>query len=239
MNTRFFSKVLLVLVIGGAIFATGCSRYHSDKGPCPDCAMKKSAAAADKAPAVRPMPPGPGRPGMRGMGQEGAMGMRGPGGQGMRGDGFAVQRLLNPRAKEELGLSDAQAEQIRQIAERAREQSREPAERRRDGEEKLRAMMEARNPDTQAIMEQIDQQSRDMAAVRKAQVGAMLEARKVLTPEQFEKARQMRPRQDGMGPGRMGRGPQMGAGAGQGRPERPLAQQRRERIHQQPGNAAR
>lgn len=259
MNTRFLAKVLLTLIcVGGLLFATGCSRYHHrpDKGADEQASMTKPGRGemgrrqrpeAQQPPMIRPVQPGAGRLGMRGMSQDGQMrGRGGPDGQmgQMRGAGMAMraeapglQRFLQPQAVQELGLTDKQVEQIRKIADRTKEQRREMTERRRADQERFRGLMESQNPDSQAIMELIDKQSRDTAAVRKLDVGATLEVRKLLTAEQIEKARQLRRRQDGMGPGRMGRGDEMGAGA-QDRPERPIAQQRRERIRGQMGGDA-
>lgn len=259
MNTRFLTKVLLTLVCaGGLLFAAGCSRYHhrpdkGAKGACEQCSMAQPGRGEmgvrqrpemQQPPMARPMQPGAGRMGMRGMGQDGqrgpGMAMRGNdqnGQMGMRGESPGLQRFLQPRAAQELGMTDKQVEQIRKIADRAKEQGAEATQRRRADQEKLRGLMEAKTPDTQAIMELIDKQSRDTAAVRKLEVGALLDVRKVLTPEQIEKARQLRPRQDGMGQGGRGRAAQMGVGA-QGRPEGPIAQQRRERIREQAGDNA-
>lgn len=170
------------------------------------------------------------------MGQDGQAG--GPG-RGLRGEGGAqLQRFLQPRAIQELGLTDKQVEQIRKIAADVQQKSREATERQRADQEKLRSLMDAKSPDTKAIMEQIDKQGRDMAAVRKLQVGALLEARKVLTPEQLEKASQLRPRQEAMGQAAATGRREQATGGAQGRADRPnAAQPRRERTRQQAGGA--
>lgn len=170
------------------------------------------------------------------MGQDGQAG--GPG-RGLRGEGGAqLQRFLQPRAIQELGLTDKQVEQIRKIAADVQQKSREATERQRADQEKLRSLMEAKSPDTKAIMEQIDKQGRDMAAVRKLQVGALLEARKVLTPEQLEKASQLRSRQEAMGQAAATGRREQATGGAQGRADRPnAAQPRRERTRQQAGGA--
>jgi Spy/CpxP family protein refolding chaperone len=130
---------------------------------------------------------GPGG-GMGHMGHMGGMG-RGP---GMRRGGMAHAFAM-------LELTDDQREKIAAVHEK---QQRKNIQARADLEVArmdLRDLVKAEKPNTTAINTQIDKIARMQAEQRKGQVGALLEARALLTPEQQKKLREMRFK----GPGEM------------------------------------
>jgi Spy/CpxP family protein refolding chaperone len=137
-----------------------------------------------------------------GMGHMGGMGhMRGMGrmggGPGMRhggmGRGFAM-----------LDLTDDQREKLKAVHEK---QQRRDVQARADLEiarMDLRDLVQAEKPNTSAINAQIDKMAKLQAERRKAQVGTLLEARALLTPEQQKKLREMRFKGPGGMPGMQG-----------------------------------
>ena len=89
----------------------------------------------------------------------------------------------------QLDLSDAQREKLRELHET---QSRKMVQRRADmqlARMDLHKLLRAEKPDPSAINAQIDRMSRLHAETMKAQVATHLQARAVLTPEQFKQLR--------------------------------------------------
>lgn len=224
MKTQLILRgsILTLLCAGGLMLLAGCST-------CGHCGERPDKKAKVEAPA-----PGPDHRPMHGEGMKARMGKgrpetAGPRGMGqeMRGEGgpFSVRFLLAPANAKELGLTDQQIEKIRSIEKQNAGQRSALQERQRDGQKKMRELMEADQPDEAAIMKQIDINGQAMIDMRKAQVGEMLEARKVLTPEQLQQARGLiRQRLGGVGPDARRPRPQA---------DRPL----RQRIHQRPNEA--
>jgi periplasmic protein CpxP/Spy len=161
-----------------------------------------SALMDDDGPLEAPMPDdGSGMGGMPG----GRYGMNGGGRGGMRG-GWGMMAS-------QLDLSDTQRDRIRGIMET---QMRRGIQERADlqiATLDLGKLMRADTPNRGAIDSQIDKMGRMRATLSKERIGAMLDARAVLTPEQRDKLKQMR--SQGWGGGRHGghgRGPDGGPG---------------------------
>ena len=144
------------------------------------------------------------RMGPRGpMGPGGPMGRGGPMGPGGR---LGMLRMLGPR----LGLTDAQKDQVKTIAQSHRDEWKALADRARTAHEALRDAVTAETVDEALIR----QRSADVAAVQgdlavaRARVHA--EAFQVLTPEQKEQAKafqaQAKTRMEQRRPGGRGRG---------------------------------
>lgn len=107
----------------------------------------------------------------------------------------------------DLNLSDDQKKKIESIYDKQR---RDGIKMRADLEVAqldLGKLMRADAPDRAAINSQIDRMSNLRSQLRKAQVGAMLDMRAVLTPEQQKKWRDARPMGPGMGGRRMSEAP--------------------------------
>lgn len=123
---------------------------------------------------------GPGGPGMRGM-----RGMHGQGmGQGMHGMAF-LGHLQH--AKTELGLSDAQVDQLKAIFEETREQN-EPYRDQMHGTMKTIATTLLTNPnDVAGAQAVLDTQAAAEKALKSNLINAASKALNVLTPEQRTK----------------------------------------------------
>jgi Spy/CpxP family protein refolding chaperone len=167
--------------------------------------------------------PGPGMgmgsgmgPGMgmgRGMGMGHGMGMHRWGRHGM-GLAWVVN---NPKLREQLGITDAQAAKIR---EQTLAFQKEAIQARADLQVKrldLHSLMTAATPDRAAIEKSLQAVNAAQFALEKAAIDHHLDMRATLTPEQWQKLQQLRPhmmqmgrRGNGAGPGRGGmmrRGP--------------------------------
>ena len=157
----------------------------------------------DDGPLEAPMPgDGPGMGGMHG------------GRDGMRG-GMAMRAHWGMMASQ-LDLTDAQREKIRGIMET---QMRRGIQERADLEIAsldLGKLMRADTPNRGAIDAQVDKMARMRATLSKERIGAMLDARGVLTPEQRDKLKQMRSQDGGGRHGEHGRGGPGGPGDGDG-----------------------
>ena len=153
----------------------------------------------DDGPLEAPMPgDGPGMGGMRG----GRGGMRGGMGMGAHWGMMASQ----------LDLTDTQKEKIRGIMET---QMRRGIQERADlqiATLDLGKLMRADTPNRGAIDAQVDKMARMRATLSKERIGAMLDARAVLTPEQRDKLKQMRTQGWGGRHGGRGRGGAGGPG---------------------------
>jgi Spy/CpxP family protein refolding chaperone len=109
--------------------------------------------------------------------------------------------LENDRMKTALGLTDDQTTRLRQIVvdtEKSTIQTR--ADLKVRGIE-LRELMRADAPDQQAVMKKVDEISALRAQMMKEEMGALLNAKTVLTPEQQKKVRSFLTRRNrGEGP---------------------------------------
>ena len=176
--------------------------------------------------------PPAGQPGMW-MGGGGWMGggfgmHRGP---GMQGGGFEGRRMMGPIGlllhgggplAERLNLTGTQREKLRGIGDDlARKMIRSRADlqlARLD----LAELLAGDNPSRTAVEERVDAVSRIQASMAKTAITARLDAREVLTAEQWKQLREMRPgagwgaRQGAERP-RAGQRPGQGQGQGQGR----------------------
>lgn len=130
---------------------------------------------------------------------------RGEWGQGFgdRGPHWMGQRLLalleNDRVKSELGLSDQQADRLRQIVVDAEKSSvKTRADLAVRGIE-LRELLRADNPDRGAVMKKVQEVSDLRGQMMKQHVEALLAAKTVLTPEQQKKIRAFIERRHGGG----------------------------------------
>jgi Spy/CpxP family protein refolding chaperone len=158
-----------------------------------------------------PMGHGPGMGMGRGQGMGGGMGCdehcRMGGGMGMRhGRGMGRGPGMGPGggmagAFAKLDLTDDQREKLAAVHEK---QQRKNVQARADLEIArldLQALMKAEKPNTSTINTQIDKIAKMQGEMRKSQVGALLEARALLTPEQQKQLREARLHGKGMGPG--------------------------------------
>jgi Spy/CpxP family protein refolding chaperone len=124
-----------------------------------------------------------GRPG------EGRMGWQGGGGHGFGGGEHLLRMAENPRVRQMLGLTDEQVGRLHKIgieAEKASVQTRADMELRHI---ELRELMQADNPDHDAIMQKLDEVNALRGKMEKQHVETMLSARSVLTPEQLKKVK--------------------------------------------------
>jgi len=105
-------------------------------------------------------------------------------GRGHMKHGFFVGK------KEELGLTDAQVEKLKSMKlERGKRAIKEKANL-KTLELELRDLMSKDEIDVKAVDRKIDQIASQRAKIHKAQVHAMLDAKKVLTPEQKKKLKE-------------------------------------------------
>jgi len=112
---------------------------------------------------------------------------------GMDGGGRMATRLLamldNDRVKSALGLTNEQVDRLRKIAvDEEKASVRTRAEMQVEGIE-LRELLRAENTDRQAVLKKVEQISNLRAEMMKQNVGALLDAKAVLTPEQQKKIR--------------------------------------------------
>jgi len=158
-------------------------------------------------------PGGRGGPG-RGM-HAGRRGARGGGGT-MLGP---IGRLIHagPRLAEELDLTSAQQEKLQDIAEGLARSSIQNRADMQTARLDMGKLLRADTPDRARIAAKIDEIARMRATHQKRALDAGLEARKVLTAEQLEKFKALRP---GFG---QGKAPGQGRGARQGRGRAPGA----------------
>jgi Spy/CpxP family protein refolding chaperone len=125
------------------------------------------------------------RPGMRGRGH-------GPRGWGMEGRGEGGFGLRARMA--ELNLSQDQKDRIAAVHDKtARAMIRSRADL-QTARLDMRELLRSDNPDERAIDAQIDKIAAIRADMAKARMGARLEVRSILTPEQRSKLREPRPR---------------------------------------------
>lgn len=115
---------------------------------------------------------------------------------------------MGARMAKELGLSKEQSQKLENLG---FDHEKEVAELRHQVHMKkmdLRREMEKDSPDAAALDRLVEESGALQVRLQKARIHHMLEARKVFTPEQWEKVRGRFARPEGRegGPGRMGRG---------------------------------
>lgn len=124
----------------------------------------------------------------RGWGPGWMSGSRGP---GIRSMGQRMLVLLdNEQFQSEVNLTDSQVKRLRSIittAEKSNIQTR--AQMQSDGID-LRQLMQSDNPDHDAVMKKVQQISELRGEMMKNNVQALLEAKKILSPEQQKRIRQ-------------------------------------------------
>jgi Spy/CpxP family protein refolding chaperone len=149
---------------------------------------------------------------------------------GLLGAGIALAAmnpLRNPKIAQELGLSQ---EQVQKLEDLRYQNQKQMVDIRRDLQLKMldiRREMGKDNPDPQVLDRLVDEAAAIRARQQKTRIHHLLDVKKVLTPEQWAKGRQMlMDRREGMRerfgarPGAGGRGmrPGPGMGRGQGQP---------------------
>lgn len=138
---------------------------------------------------------------------------------GMRGGPERMQQRKD--FTEELGLSAEQQEKIRQIRLAAHKQNIEQRAKLQLARLELHELMQADSPDQKLIEAKLTELSKLRDAAMRNHVTTFLEVQKVLTPEQRQKAKELRPWGDGPGFGRWHDGPGMGRGEGRSPHDRP------------------
>jgi Spy/CpxP family protein refolding chaperone len=134
--------------------------------------------------------PGAGGPGMDGPQRGGFNGPRkfddGDGGHPLMAPGRWWKRA---EVAKQLGLDDAQIQKIEQIFQDSRLKLVDLHANLQKDEIKLEPMIEADNPDENAVLSAIDRIASDRAALVKANAQMAFAIRRVLTPEQWKKLR--------------------------------------------------
>jgi Spy/CpxP family protein refolding chaperone len=117
------------------------------------------------------------------------MGWQRGGGRGFGGGEHLLRMAENPMVRQYLGLTDEQVGRLHKIgveAEKASVQTRADMELRRI---ELRELMQAENPDHDAIMQKLDEVNALRGKMQKQNVETLFSARSVLTPEQQKKVK--------------------------------------------------
>ena len=131
-----------------------------------------------------PMPMGGQRPGMQGM--QGMQGMK-----GMQGGGMSDSMHLS-QMRSELGLSDAQMQQIRAIHQRTCTAAQPHLTMAMQAHEQAMQALQGESPNIDTFHKQLQQAAAHMVEAQTEMAKGMLEAHKVLTPEQRQKMDRMR-----------------------------------------------
>lgn len=107
--------------------------------------------------------------------------------------GMFLARMVNdPHFRQRLGITDEQAQKIRQQTTEFRTSHIRSRADVQVGQVQLRALLAAQNPDRAAIDQKLEQISAAQLTERKQQVDYMLALRDALTPEQRQKLQDMR-----------------------------------------------
>lgn len=122
------------------------------------------------------------------------------GGHQGRGGGM-IERLLSPQAVEHLGLTDAQQDRIREIADEHEEKVLDLRHQIENGELELRRLREADNPSENQIKNKIRELGNLRIDMQLAQVDMHFDIREVLTAEQIELINEFRAGHGGPRPG--------------------------------------
>jgi Spy/CpxP family protein refolding chaperone len=175
------------------------------------------------APSARAMRPEAASPGPQGMP---GRGMRGGGGPGMPGGPDMGQRdsdLMRPDIQKELGITAEQRQRLEDIRFNSEKESIQHSSALRIQRMELSRLIDAENPDRNAIDKKIQEVAQEEASLMRSSVNAHLSARPVLTAEQRSKLAQLRQnRPQGRPPGGRGDRPP-------GQPT-PMAGQPKERM---------
>ncbi len=99
----------------------------------------------------------------------------------------------NPEIAQKIGITDAQLEKLNQLAFDDHMKMIDVRAALEREELKLRHLMDASTLDENQILAQIDKVATQRAQIEKAQVQMMLAVRRVLTPEQLKKFREVSP----------------------------------------------
>jgi protein CpxP len=152
----------------------------------------------------------------------GSMAMAQPRG-GMKQRAAGEQKQMRKPMFEELGLTDQQKEQIRQVMLEARKKNIDVEAKQKLARLELHELMGADAPDQAKINAKISELSKLRETLMRNHIESVLAVQKVLTPEQRKKAKELRPMQrehfrgfrhfEGGGPGMMRHG---GLGFGPG-----------------------
>jgi Spy/CpxP family protein refolding chaperone len=102
----------------------------------------------------------------------------------------------NAEIAKNIGLSDAQVQKIEQIFQENRLKLVDIHANLQREEIKLEPILEAENPDESAVLASIDRIAAARATLEKANAQMAFAIRRVLTPEQWKKLREMRPAHD-------------------------------------------
>ncbi len=145
-----------------------------------------SALALAQGPPPPPGPPGPGPGGNRMMMHQ----------RGMRGLG---RWWKNADVVKQVGISDEQVQKMEQIFQQHRLKLIDLKANLERDEVKLQPLVEADNPNEQAVMSQIDKVAAARAELEKSNAAMMFAIRRVLTPEQWKKLQDLKAQR----PGRM------------------------------------
>jgi Spy/CpxP family protein refolding chaperone len=160
--------------------------------------------------------------------------MGGPGMDGMHGpkrDAFHAALLppgrwwKNAEVAQAISLSDAQVQKIEQIFQDNRMKLVDIHATLQKEEIKLEPMLEADNPDENAVMGAIDHIAAARTSLEKANAQMAFAIRRVLTPEQWKKLHTLRPRHDHFPPPMDGPHGHMHGGTRPGAPSEPPAPQ--------------
>ena len=131
----------------------------------------------------------------------------GPGGpRGGPGHASPPHELIRAHA-DELGLDAATVDEIVQIAEDSHDEIRETHEAIRMEKDKLHELLRAETPNRQRVMAQVDAVSRAEAAMKKQQLGILMDIRALLTPEQRAALNRIQPKRGPMNADHPGRPP--------------------------------
>ena len=133
----------------------------------------------------------------------------GPGGPGFGGQKFGppgggeMHRILPPGrwwkdadVVKTIGLNDGQVQKIEQIFQDSRMKLVDVHANLQKEEIKLEPLLEADNPDENAVLSAIDRIAATRATLEKANAQMAFAIRRVLTPDQWKKLRAMRPSRD-------------------------------------------
>ena len=102
-----------------------------------------------------------------------------------------MRAAMNPRMAKKLGLSEEQAAKLKAIRE-DKGQARALHEKIRKGMERQAELLKAEKVDEAAVMAAIDEVFEARKAIAKEQMGRLIAAKAVLTPEQIKKAQELK-----------------------------------------------
>lgn len=135
-----------------------------------------------------------------------AIGMMPGAGSPMQGPGIGL--LLNKSVQEELDLSDKQVEKIQKVFNDMQSSMIDLRAEMQHMRLEMRQLMAADQPDEKAISQLVQKINDKRAEMEMARIKAMLEVKKILSDEQFEKFQAMKPfgKASKHGKGKPGRG---------------------------------